>query len=78
MKDKNLTIALDEILTLLCPTKNGGVRMRPTELMRKEALGESALWGYPDTPLALKLGYGEGSLSLEGIAHRIHKEGTNT
>lgn len=75
MKDKNLTIALDDILTLLCPTKNGGVRKRPTELMRKEALGESALWGYPDTPLALKLGYGEGSLSLEGIAHRIHKEG---
>lgn len=75
MKDKNLVIALDEILVLLCPTKNGEFRRRPTEVMRKEALGESALWGYPDTPLSLKLGYGEGSLSLDGIAHRIHKEG---
>ena len=75
MKDKNLSIDLDDILTLLCPTKNGEARRRPTEVMRKEALGDRALWGYPDTPLSLKLGYGEGSVSLEGIAHRIHKEG---
>ncbi|MBQ3075950.1 MAG: ATP-dependent DNA helicase, partial [Clostridia bacterium] len=75
MKDKNLTIGLDDILPLLCPTKNGETRRRPTETMRKEALGQNTLWGYPDTPLSLKLGYGEGNLSLEGIAHRILKEG---
>ncbi len=75
MKDKNLTIGLNDVLALLCPTKNGEDRSRPSETMRKEALGQNALWGYPDTPLSLKLGYGEGTLSLEGIAHRIHKEG---
>ncbi len=75
MKEKNLNIDLDDILTLLSPTKNGEARRRPTEAMRKEALGENALWGYPDTPLSLKLGYGEGSLSLEGVAHRILKDG---
>lgn len=75
MKEKNLAIGLDEILSLLCPTKNGEARRRPTEIMRKEALGQNTLWGYPDTPLSLRLGYGEGNLSLDGIAHRIHKEG---
>ena len=75
MKERNLNIDLDDILALLCPTKNGESRRRPTEAMRKEILGQNALWGYPDTPLSLKLGYGEGTLSLEGVAHHVLKEG---
>ena len=77
MKENSLVIALDEILPLLAPTKNGKEKQRPTEKMRKEILGESALWGYSDTPLSLRLGYGEGSLALSGVAHRIVKDGAS-
>ncbi len=73
MKDRDIIITLDELLTLLAPIESGEVKRRPTEEMRKEMLGEDALWGYPDTPLALRLGYGEGSLCLSGDAHRVLK-----
>ncbi len=75
MKEKNLVIALDEILPFLSPTKNGEEKKRPNSTLRQELLGESALWGYPDTPLSLRLGYGEDVLSLEGVAHRVLKNG---
>ena len=77
MKENCLVIALDEILPLLAPAKNGKEKRRPSEKMRKEILGESALWGYSDTPLSLRLGYGEESLELSGVAHRVLKDGAS-
>ncbi len=77
MKEKKLIIALDEILPFLSPTKNGEEKKRPNDSMRREILGDSALWGYPDTPLSLRLGYGEGTLSLEGVAHKVLKNGND-
>ena len=77
MKEKTLVIKLDEILPFLSPLKNGEEKKRPNETMRRELLGESALWGYSDTPLSLCLGYGEGTLSLEGVAHKVLKNGND-
>ncbi len=75
MNEKDLILDLDEILELISPCGKERTLRRPTEAMRKEALGEEALWGYTDTPLSLKLGWGEGVLCLQGCAHRVCKNG---